>query len=130
MSYELLDMGTYLHIRFFGVVESKDFTSLFKDFRKYEDLCQVIPCRISTLSDISDFIIQFSTMLPIAQDRGITKLSVPVKSAIVASRPIEKAMASMIKSLNMNPDISIAIFSTLPEAETWIIEANATNHIS
>lgn len=122
MAYELLNRGYFLHIRFFGIMESKDFRELFHDFKKYEEDISKVPNRISTLSDIDDFNIQFSSMLPIAQDRKQIKFSPPLKSALVASRPIEKAVASMLQSINMNETIQIRIFSAFADAEKWVQE--------
>jgi hypothetical protein len=122
MSYELLDRGSFLQIRFFGVLESKDFANLFSEFLKYEEESAIVPNRISTLSDMDDFIIQFSKMLPIAEHRKQKRFIPQIKSAIVASRPIEMAIAGMLKCLNMNTSIIIQVFSTFAEAEKWVGE--------
>jgi len=122
MSYELLNQGTFLHIRFFGVMESKDLRDLFQEFKTYEETKDVIPYRITTLSDIDDFIIQFSTLFPVAEDRKQKKFNPPLKSAVVASRPIEAIIAGMLRSLNMNKTIIIQVFNTFSEAKKWVHE--------
>lgn len=128
MPYELLDKGTHLHIRFFGTLESKDFAKLFADLAQFEDPSRPVPHRLSTLSDITDFVLQFSTMLPIAKDRSKKQFSKPIRSAIVATRPIEKAIAGMLQNLNMNTDISIRIFADRAEAENWVNQPDVTVH--
>lgn len=120
MSYELIDKSSYIHIRFFDILESKDFSNLFVDFKKYENTNRIMPHRISTLCDITDCIIQFSKMVPIADSRGLQFLSSKIKSAIVASRPMDIAVANTIKSLNSNPQIDIEIFMEFSEAVNWV----------
>jgi hypothetical protein len=122
MAYELFDRGSFLHIRFFGLMESRDFGELFTELQEYEQDSATVRNRITTLSDIDDFIIQFSTMLPIAEGRGKKEFNPPIKSAVVASRPIEMVMASILESLNRNASIIIRVFSTVAEAEKWVSE--------
>ena len=122
MSVELVDRGSFLHIRFFGTMESKDFREIFQAFEKYEQDTSQVPNRITTFGEIDDFVIQFSGMLPMAQDRSQRLFNPPLKSAVVASRPIEKAAASMVQSMNMNETIQIRVFPSFAEAEAWVRE--------
>jgi hypothetical protein len=103
-------------------MESKDFKDLFQEFKTYEETKGVIPNRITTLSDIEDFIIQYSTLFPVAEDRKQKQFNPPLKSAVVASRPMETVIAGMLKSLNMNKTIVIQVFNTFSEAKKWIHE--------
>jgi hypothetical protein len=59
-------------------------------------------------------------MVPIADSRGLQFLSSKIKSAIVASRPMDIAVANTIKSLNSNPQIDIEIFMEFSEAVNWV----------
>jgi len=122
MPFELKKKETYIHIRFLGILESRDLKILFPELRKLENNNQFIFNKITTLSDITDFVLQFSAMLPAVQDRGLEEFQKSFKSAIVASRPIERAVAGMLQNLNMNPNIIIKIFPNLTEAEEWVKE--------
>ena len=122
MPFELKKKDTYIHIRFLGILESRDLKILFPELRKLENNNQFIFNKITTLSDITDFVLQFSAMLPAVQDRGLEEFKKSFKSAIVASRPIERAAAGMLQNLNMNPNIIIKIFPNLTEAEEWVNE--------
>jgi len=123
MSYTLLEKDNYIQINFSGVVTSNDFSSLFTDFAQFEDTREVLPYRITTFSEMSDFIIQYSTMFPVAQNRGAKKLNTPIKSAIVASGTKEKALAALLEAIHSNPYINLRIFSDFSEAEEWVKKA-------
>jgi hypothetical protein len=116
MPYEISQRGSILHVRFFGILTSEDFVNLLQYFMSIEGA----PNRISTLTDITDFDIRFSTMFPIAQQRREQIIPSNIKSAIVASKPLEIGIARMFQTLNTNPNISIQIFPSESEAITWV----------
>lgn len=123
MAYEIKKHGQVLYIRFFETLTSTDFAELFNEMKKFETDDQEPAHRITDLSGVTAFDLKDNAMRPIARERGEQKLCARVKSAIIASRPLELTIAQLLQSLNSNPDIAISIFPSQAEAEAWVQES-------
>ena len=59
-------------------------------------------------------------MFALALKRAQRPIPSPIRSALVASKPVQFGFARMFQMLNDNPRIQIRIFSGLEEAEQWL----------
>ena len=122
MSYEIEKKGSYLLVRLSGEVDDKTLLSLFAEISAIESSASTPTHRITVVSGVTDFVIRYSTLSPIAIKRSSQYISHNIKSAMVATTPLEKGMSNMWCSLIQHPNITIRIFPSLPEAEAWILE--------
>jgi hypothetical protein len=56
----------------------------------------------------------------LAVKRGERAVPAPIRSALVANRPVQFGFARMFEMLNDNPRIQIRIFGNLEEAQRWL----------
>jgi hypothetical protein len=56
----------------------------------------------------------------VAMKRTQRQIPSPIRSAIVAAKPVHYGFARMFQMLNDNPRVLIRIFGTLPEAQQWL----------
>jgi hypothetical protein len=56
-------------------------------------------------------------MLTYIERRRTQRFANSIKSAVVASRPVQVGFARMYQTLNTNPQVEIQIFAALAEAE-------------
>jgi len=47
----------------------------------------------------------------------------PIRSALVADKPIQFGFARMFQMLNDNPRVQIRIFGNLEEAQQWLLSS-------
>ena len=59
-------------------------------------------------------------MFALALHRAQRPIPVPIKSALVALKPVHFGFARMFQMLNDNPRIQIRIFGNLEEAQQWL----------
>ena len=62
----------------------------------------------------------FEEVFALAMKRGERKVLTPIRSALVANRPVQFGFARMFQMLNDNPRIQIRIFGNLEEAQRWL----------
>jgi len=120
MSYQFTAMTPTIRIRLFDTVTSQDFAQCIAEVYKIEAECIDIPDRILDIRDVSDFELHFSTMFPFTEARKKMVLPKDIKTAIIVNQPLQIGLARMYQSLNTNPRVSIQIFSTLADAESWV----------
>ena len=75
---------------------------------------------ITDLTPLDRIDVGFEEVFAVAQRRAERKVAAPIKSALVANRPVQFGFARMFQMLNDNPRIQIRIFGNLEEAQQWL----------
>jgi len=86
----------------------------------------VTPHRLTDASAVEDVLVQFAEMEAFSNRRQVAKLKNPIKSAIVAPKPLHMGFARMFKTLNNNPQMTIKIFPNAGTAWEWLRDPDAT----
>jgi hypothetical protein len=120
MPYHLTRESTHLRLVFFDDMTSQDLRSLGHAIGALEDAAAVSLNRLTDLSQISWAAATYADMLDFAERRKAQRLANPVKSAIVAPRPVQVGFARMFQMLMNHPQIEVQLFETLEEAEAWL----------
>lgn len=118
VTYELKDGIFRLH--FAGILDRDEFAALFEAFEKEEGNMEVIPHRLSDLSELSAMNINFEDILNLARTRRAIHFPNNFKSAIVAANEVQLGFARMFQTLNTNPQIEIQIFNDAESALKWL----------
>ena len=97
MPFEIRDEGQFYSARLFGVLDRADLNAVMAGVERLED-----------------------EVFALAMRRAQRQVTAPIKSALVANRPVQFGFARMFEMLNDNPRIQIRIFGTLEEAQQWL----------
>ena len=119
MPFEIRDEGNYHSARLFGVLDRADLNAMTTEVERLEDAGVLID-RITDLTSLERIDVGFEEVFAVAQRRAERKVTAPIKSALVANRPVQFGFARMFQMLNDNPRIQIRIFGNLQEAEQWL----------
>jgi len=119
MPFEIRDEGKYHSARLFGVLDRADLNAMTTEVERLEDAGVLID-RITDLTSLERIDVGFEEVFAVAQRRAERKVPAPIKSALVANRPVQFGFARMFQMLNDNPRILIRIFGSLQEAEQWL----------
>ena len=119
MPFEIRDEGNYHSARLFGVLDGADLNAMTTEVERLEDAGVLID-RITDLTSLERIDVGFEEVFAVAQRRAERKVTAPIKSALVANRPVQFGFARMFQMLNDNPRILIRIFGSLQEAEQWL----------
>jgi len=122
MPYVISSEGGILYITFSGVVGEDDLGNMTASMIELESTCEVIPHRITDLTNVSHVDLDFSSILDLAKRRMAMILPNAIKSAIVVSRPDHMGFARMFQTVNRHPKITIRIFPEMDGARAWIAE--------
>ncbi len=123
MAFEIQQLDGLVHVKLTGHITGDDLIAMAKVFSEIEPRYDVSPHRISDCSEVEDVVLNFAEMEAFAAKRRVARLKNKVKSAIVATKPIQFGFARMFQTLNNNPNIEIVIFSDAENARNWINEA-------
>ena len=119
MPFEIRDEGNYHSARLFGVLDRADLDAMTTEVERLEDAGVLID-RITDLTSLERIDVGFEEVFAVAQRRAERKVTAPIKSALVANRPVQFGFARMFQMLNDNPRIHIRIFGNLEEAQQWL----------
>jgi hypothetical protein len=119
MPFEISDEGNFHSARLYGVLDSADLDAVMNEVERLEDAGLLID-RITDLTALDRIDVGFEEVFAIAQRRAERRVTVPIKSALVANRPVQFGFARMFQMLNDNPRIQIRIFGSLEEARQWL----------
>ncbi len=107
-------------LTFRGHVTAEDIREMVNLLTKIETEARVSPDRMADLSLIEGISLNFSAITNYAAARRTAPLKNKVKAAIVAPHPLQYGFARMFQTLNVNPDISMEIFTDKDSGLTWI----------
>jgi hypothetical protein len=119
MPFEISDEGNFHSARLYGVLDSADLDAVMNEVERLEDAGLLID-RITDLTALDRIDVGFEEVFAIAQRRAERRVTAPIKSALVANRPVQFGFARMFQMLNDNPRIQIRIFGSLEEARQWL----------
>lgn len=119
MPFELIIHDNLLEIHPSGAITRQCISFMAGEVISAEQGMNPVLNRITDLTLIQSFDITFETVWSLAQLRRAQVFPNQLKSAIVATKPIEIGFALMFKTLNDNPQIEIRLFKTLEEARRW-----------
>lgn len=114
------DEAGRIRVKLTGVVSRAEFEEMFTALKEIEAKSVPIPDRISDISELLNVESGYAMVLPGARMRSVSKFPNNFKNAIIAVTPVQFGLARMFMSLNTNPQIEIAIFKSLDEAELWL----------
>jgi hypothetical protein len=119
MPFEIRDEGNYYSARLSGVLDRADLDALTAEVERLEDAGVLID-RLTDLTPLERIDVGFEEVFAVAQRRAERKVTAPIRSALVANRPVQFGFARMFQMLNDNPRILIRIFDNLQEAQQWL----------
>ena len=119
MPFEIRDEGKYYSARLSGVLDRADLNALMREVERLEDAGLLID-RVTDLTLLDRIDVGFEEVFAVAQRRAERRVTAPIKSALVANRPVQFGFARMFQMLNDNPRIQIRIFGNLEEAHQWL----------
>lgn len=113
----------FLRLEFHGTVTRDDLDQALEAVETAEQTAQTAPHRLSDFTNATLGELPAAHVVQLAERRKATTLNNPIKSAIVAIRPVNVGFARMFQMLNDHPQITIRIFQTEIEARAWLEEA-------
>jgi hypothetical protein len=119
MPFEISDEGKFHSARLFGVLDRADLNAVTKEVERLEDE-GALKDRLTDLTSVDRIDVGFEEVFALAQRRVNRVVATPIKSALVANRPVQFGFARMFQMLNDNPRIQIRIFGSLEEAQQWL----------
>ena len=118
MPFEIHDDGGFYFARLFGVLDRDDLDAVMAEIERLEDI--VTKDRLTDLTALERIDVGFEEVFALAMRRAQRQITTPIRSALVASKPVQFGFARMFQMLNDNPRIQIRIFGNLTEAEQWL----------
>ena len=122
MPFEIRDEGKFHSARLFGVLDRTDLDAVTKEIERLEDEGS-LKDRLIDLTALERIDVGFEEVFALAQKRAHRVVATPIRSALVASRPVQVGFARMFQMLNDNPRILIRVFGSLEEAQQWLLAA-------
>ena len=119
MPYEFRDEGTYYYARLSGSLDRAELNAMTQEVERLED-AGVMLDRITDFTSVERIDVGFEEVFAVAQRRAERRVATPIRSALVANRPVQFGFARMFQMLNDNPRIQIRIFGSLEEAQQWM----------
>jgi hypothetical protein len=119
MPFEIRDEGGFYSARLFGVLEIEDLDALAAEVEKLED-AGVMGDRLTDLTALEHINVGFEEVFAVALKRAQRPIRTPIRSALVACKPVQFGFARMFQMLNDNPRIQIRVFGSREEAEQWL----------
>ncbi|HEY6643256.1 hypothetical protein [Povalibacter sp.] len=121
MPFEISKETDHLLIQLSGSLSGEELLAMGRELRTLEEANPSFP-RIADLTSIETLNLGFLEIEALANVRRALVLAVPMRSALIARRPLHIGYARMFQSLNDNPRISIRIYGTREEALQWLKE--------
>ena len=124
MPFEIEEHDDCLVLRLLGVLTSEDVLRAAAEVQRLEEGPLKAKNRITDLTSLEDFEIGFAEVWKVAQRRSQLTFAAPIKSAIIARRPIHVGFARMFQTLLDNPQIEVRIVDSLEEARNWFASSS------
>jgi hypothetical protein len=118
MPFEIRDEGGYYSARLFGVLDRTDLNGVTAEIERLEDI--LTQDRLTDLTALERIDVGFEEVFALAIKRAQRPIPKPIRSALIASKPVQFGFARMFQMLNDNPRVLIRIFGSLPEAQQWL----------
>jgi hypothetical protein len=118
--YQITQEPDFYRLVFFDDITPHDLRVLVDVLAGLEASLPIALNRLTDLSLVAGDKLTYADVLAFAEERRAQRLANPVKSAIVAPRPVNVGFARMFQILNDNPQIEIQIFPSREAAEAWL----------
>ena len=125
MPFEISRQDGYLLIRWFGSVEAADLEDMLRDLEQIEDEATP-PHRVTDFTEIADLKVAHPQVGAFAAARRERRLAAPIKSALVAQKPLHFGYARMFETLNDNESIEIRVFMSMAAALEWVRQSTTS----
>jgi hypothetical protein len=119
MPFEIRDEGSYYFARLSGVLDPADLKAVTAEIERLEDEAPPKD-RVTDFNGVERIDVGFEEVFAIALRRAQRTVRAPIRSALVAKKPVHFGFARMFQMLNDNPRIQIRIFGTAEEAVEWL----------
>jgi hypothetical protein len=119
MPFEIQDEGKFHSVGLSGVLDRSDLDAVMREIERLEDQ-GLLQDRLTDLTALERIDVGFEEVFALAVKRAERRITAPVRSALVANRPVQFGFARMFQMLNDNPRIQIRIFGNLEEARQWL----------
>jgi hypothetical protein len=120
MPYQIIEEPHFVRLIFTGDITPLDLVALDADMAALARNRPVVKHTLADFSQVVDYAITYADMLTYTERRRTQRFANSIKSAVVASHPVQVGFARMYQTLNTNPQVEIQIFATLAEAEAWL----------
>ena len=118
MPFEIRDEGAFYFARLFGVLDRTDLEDVTAEIERLEDIAT--KDRLTDLTALERIDAGFEEVFAVALKRAQRQIPAPIRSALIAHKPVHFGFARMFQMLNDNPRIQIRIFGTAEEALEWL----------
>jgi hypothetical protein len=118
MSFEISNEKDHLLIQLFGAVSGEELLEIGRQLQKLEENDPSIP-RVTDVTCIETLNLGFLDIEALANARRLLVCPTPIRSAIVANRPLHIGYSRMFQTLNDNPAIEVRIVASREEALAW-----------
>ena len=119
MPFEIRDEGSFYFARLSGVLDPADLSAVTAEIERLEDTGPPKD-RVTDFTAVERIDVGFEEVFALAMRRAQRVVSAPIRSALVAKKPVHFGFARMFQMLNDNPRIQIRIFGTAEEALEWL----------
>ncbi len=121
MPFEIRDEGRLYFVRLSGVLDRADLNAVTSEIERLEDE-EPAKDRVTDFTAVDRIDVGFEEVFALAMRRAQRSVTAPVRSALVARKPVHFGFARMFQMLNDNPRIQIRIFGAADEAAEWLNE--------
>ncbi|HEU0076693.1 MAG TPA: hypothetical protein VFQ76_03530 [Longimicrobiaceae bacterium] len=102
-----------------GTLTPEELGRLADALLEAEGAAAVCPPRVTDLTGLTRFEVGFDDMFQMARRRRERPPANPIRSAVVASTPVQLGFARMFQTLNDHPQVTLRIFPDLDAALAW-----------
>ncbi|MET0399057.1 MAG: hypothetical protein ABW277_19850 [Longimicrobiaceae bacterium] len=103
-----------------GTLTSEELVRVADAMGEAEDAMVVCPPRVTDLERVTRFEVGFEDMFRLARRRRQQPPANPIRSAIVATTPVQVGFARMLQTLNDHPWVTMRIFPDADGALAWL----------
>ncbi|HMN46556.1 MAG TPA: STAS/SEC14 domain-containing protein [Povalibacter sp.] len=122
MPFEISQQPDHIRIRLTGRVSAIDLDDLAREVHRLEDERGPVH-KLTDLTGMDAVDVAYPEVSDFADRRRTRPMKAPVRSAIVASRPLQIGYARMFQTLNDNAFVDIRLFTKVDEALQWLAES-------
>jgi hypothetical protein len=124
MPFEISREPGHVRIRLTGTVSAMDLDDLAREMHRLEDELGPVH-RVTDLTGMDTVDVAYPEVSDFADRRRKRPMNAPVRSALVANRPLQIGYARMFQTLNDNAFVDIRLFGRMDEALQWLAESSS-----
>ena len=121
MPFDISQHPDYFVLRLTGTLVGEDLENVAHAVGQLEDAGPLLN-RVTDLTGIELLNVAFPEVQALADRRRSRRFASPVKSALLAHKPLHIGYARMFQSLNDNPFLQVRLVKSMDEALNWFAE--------